>query len=290
MKCEICSDEKASIAKLSKHIRDAHPGVAVRAYYDTYLKREHEGTCTGCSKPTRYIGLGKGYKPACSKSCGVKRYREKQRNDPDRHAKFVAKVKTNQARIWADRNGADEGRRIREQIGSTISVACAAMTPEERSATYGWLNKLSPEDKAVAIEQILDKSLRKFYSEASSAVLEEIYRRRMLTKHERGIIQLNKDPEQWSEYCMLVWSQTEKNYRRHRRLINPLGHRRGHRCFHLDHKYSLFEGFKNGVAPEIIASVGNLEMLSSEDNLRKHSKCSITLEELLELWHGTLHQ
>lgn len=51
--------------------------------------------------------------------------------------------------------------------------------------------------------------------------------------------------------------------------------------FHLDHKYSIREGFENNVSVEIISHWKNLEILSKFENISKHKKCSITLEQLL---------
>jgi hypothetical protein len=52
--------------------------------------------------------------------------------------------------------------------------------------------------------------------------------------------------------------------------------------FHLDHKYSKLEGFKNTISPEVIGHICNLEMIPYQENTSKSSKCSITLETLLE--------
>lgn len=52
-------------------------------------------------------------------------------------------------------------------------------------------------------------------------------------------------------------------------------------CYHLDHKYSILEGFKNGIEPEIIGNFYNLEFIPWEDNIRKNFNCSITIEELI---------
>jgi len=54
--------------------------------------------------------------------------------------------------------------------------------------------------------------------------------------------------------------------------------------YHLDHKYSISEGFKNRVPPSIIGSIYNLEFLLSLDNAKKGTKCSITLGKLYELF------
>jgi transposase len=50
--------------------------------------------------------------------------------------------------------------------------------------------------------------------------------------------------------------------------------------YHLDHKYSIVEGFKNGIEPHIIGSIKNLEFIPWQENIKKRTKCSITLEEL----------
>jgi len=52
----------------------------------------------------------------------------------------------------------------------------------------------------------------------------------------------------------------------------------------LDHRFSKFEGFKQNVPPEIIGSKWNLEPLVKSKNSSKGVKCSITLEELLQLF------
>ena len=52
-------------------------------------------------------------------------------------------------------------------------------------------------------------------------------------------------------------------------------------AYHLDHKYSILEGFKNNIKPEIIASLKNLVFISWRDNVVKRTKCSITKEELI---------
>jgi transposase-like protein len=51
-------------------------------------------------------------------------------------------------------------------------------------------------------------------------------------------------------------------------------------AYHLDHRFSIFEGFKQSIEPEIIGNISNLEFIPWEDNLSKGSNCSITLEEL----------
>lgn len=53
-------------------------------------------------------------------------------------------------------------------------------------------------------------------------------------------------------------------------------------AYHLDHKFSIKEGFEEKIPPEIIGSLKNLEMIPGKQNCSKRSKCSITKEELLD--------
>jgi hypothetical protein len=52
-------------------------------------------------------------------------------------------------------------------------------------------------------------------------------------------------------------------------------------AYHLDHKYSIIEGFKNNIPPYLIGSINNLEMITWEENCSKKQNCSIELEELV---------
>jgi len=80
-------------------------------------------------------------------------------------------------------------------------------------------------------------------------------------------------------YKFLVWKHTEKSYKNNIHIINPLGLKRIE--FNIDHRFSIAQGFKLGILPNIIGSVINLEMLHHKINLSKGTKCSITLEYLL---------
>jgi len=52
--------------------------------------------------------------------------------------------------------------------------------------------------------------------------------------------------------------------------------------YHLDHKYSIYQGFIDNIPAKIIGSICNLEMLLSGKNLSKNKKCSISKDSLIE--------
>lgn len=58
--------------------------------------------------------------------------------------------------------------------------------------------------------------------------------------------------------------------------------KRGPMSYHIDHKYSVFQGFREGISHEIIGHICNLEMLTYDQNTSKGSNCSTTIEKLIE--------
>ena len=82
----------------------------------------------------------------------------------------------------------------------------------------------------------------------------------------------------YMKYNFDVRSLTEKTYEEHKNIIDPNNLRSIDYC--LDHKYSIYQGFKDCIPVNIMSSVNNLEMLSRLENSRKNYNCSITKEDL----------
>jgi hypothetical protein len=53
---------------------------------------------------------------------------------------------------------------------------------------------------------------------------------------------------------------------------------------HIDHIYSVSDGFKNNIPAEIIGNIVNLRMIHHRDNVIKNGKSDISLEELMKLF------
>lgn len=89
--------------------------------------------------------------------------------------------------------------------------------------------------------------------------------------------------ENKEDYFIFVRALTEINYQMFKSQINPKNLKRGfRRNNHLDHIFSLSEGFKQKINPFWIAHPANLQMLKVRDNKKKNSRCDHTIEELLE--------
>lgn len=85
--------------------------------------------------------------------------------------------------------------------------------------------------------------------------------------------------EEYSFYKLLVSRVSEINlklYGKDLHLIESRG-----KQMHLDHMYSVYQGFIEKVSPYVIGFIGNLEFLSAKENCSKQLKCSQSLEQLL---------
>lgn len=74
-------------------------------------------------------------------------------------------------------------------------------------------------------------------------------------------------------------------YERYKHILDPNGLRG--KQYHVDHIYSVTDGFLNDVPINIISDISNLRMLSDKDNYKKHQSSHKTLEELYEDYNKT---
>ena len=96
-----------------------------------------------------------------------------------------------------------------------------------------------------------------------------------------GLTLSDEELLRYENYKKQVRALTSKTYKLHKDFINPNNFVNSKDGYHIDHKYSIVEGFKNNISVYIISSKENLQMLKSIDNLKKQTRCSISLEELL---------
>jgi hypothetical protein len=65
-------------------------------------------------------------------------------------------------------------------------------------------------------------------------------------------------------------------------------HNKTNNSYHIDHKFSISEGFHNSIPPFIIGSIYNLQVIPWRDNISKSNKCSIDLEILINTFYSEI--
>lgn len=90
-------------------------------------------------------------------------------------------------------------------------------------------------------------------------------------RHEEAL----KHMEGFQRYTKLVRVLTEQTYRDHHETINPDNHSRkrsGQDGYHLDHIYSIYRCYHDGVPEDVCAHPDNLQMLEWKVNAMKYNK------------------
>lgn len=101
------------------------------------------------------------------------------------------------------------------------------------------------------------------------------------TMERKGIWVPVDDLSDYEQYRRQVWQYTNQNDL----SVLPNFEKRAlagtENGYHLDHKYSISQGYINQVTPELIGSIKNLEFIPWQENVKKQGKCTITEEELV---------
>jgi hypothetical protein len=82
----------------------------------------------------------------------------------------------------------------------------------------------------------------------------------------------------WRKYRNLVWKITEKQ--NIKKLDNY--QLRAFKGYHLDHKVSIWYGYKNKLDPKLIGDIENLEFIPYRENMRKGTKSNFKNAKCLQ--------
>lgn len=102
---------------------------------------------------------------------------------------------------------------------------------------------------------------------------------RTLRKITKGLSKITLNNTEFEQY--------KKTVRRLTTVVKNLFNVTINKGEHVDHKMSVYDGFKQNVSPYLIASMENLEIITAISNLKKGSSSSITKDELYRL-HGII--
>ncbi|HET8688648.1 MAG TPA: hypothetical protein VFM18_18695 [Methanosarcina sp.] len=89
------------------------------------------------------------------------------------------------------------------------------------------------------------------------------------------------DIPEYEKYRKEVWKWSNRTYKKNQ---TQLGER--DLSNHLDHIYSIVDGWNNKVPAEVMGSIHNLRILNGISNRKKSNKSDILLEELYNAYYG----
>lgn len=104
------------------------------------------------------------------------------------------------------------------------------------------------------------------------------------TNESNGIWQTQEEMGLYRVYQREVWKITNKQELSKLNHYDKRKHSKHLDSFSLDHKFSIKEGFSQNIPPYIIGSIINLEFIPSKLNSSKREKCSISKDNLFDLF------
>jgi len=186
----------------------------------------------------------------------------------------------------------------KEEAVIKVSEYQSKMSP--RTTIY-WVNKGFTKEEAVDKvseyqDNMSDNSLLKrgFTYQDIEDYRKEIKEKAFSTRLEKEGITIEEflsyknDKQKYYDLVRYYTTRTINKY--HITNIEKRGDTSKEDSYHLDHNYSVSEGFNNSILPELIGSVYNLRMIPWRENILKNSKCGITIEQLLENQEKDIHE
>jgi len=248
--------------------------------------------CKECGEPAKFDSLKNGYRDFCGVKCS-NIYKGRDVSIKSKISKGVSNFnKTADQDFWDSRTAnflktlGSESRDVKNMKKLNKSNAMKKMhserTIEDRQIINNKISKAVTESKKARTQRI----------ERSKMGAKALNDYRKTLKHEE-LKEFNKrcgstdliggNRELFNQYYKLVWYYTNRNLP----LVENI-HKRSIE-WHLDHKYSIRQGFLDNISPVIIGSAHNLEIVHNSVNLSKGTKCSIRKEDLLSPFQDSLN-
>lgn len=226
--------------------------------YNVANNLTHRSKCNICGCPTKFLG-GHAYSKWCTEKCKNEFFKIKNTKiNPE------TGISINQQR---GRTSASKRNKINPITGLTFYKESGKRGSIKRK-------KINPLTGLSNYEEVFSKSASKI--------------RNSKEKSGRWIpLDKKSDYELYKRSVRMVmskmpWQNLPNAHLQGRADKNNLN------AHHLDHKFSMKEGFIRNIPPFIIGHISNLRFIPWKENVKKCFKCSITEQELFDNFHFSI--
>lgn len=180
---------------------------------------------------------------------------------------------------------------FKRKYGKTCSSSCQAKYAARKNIEY--IMQYSDEDRKVYYniqQEHRVKTLKEKYNVENPMQIQEVKEKNHIKMIKTNIesgrwLNYNKIKNDYKHYCKKVQYITgRQDLKSLENFDKRWSFWKVEDAYHLDHKFSKRHGFINNIPPYIIGSIHNLEMLTHRENCKKVDKCSISKEELFNLF------
>lgn len=185
--CKICNVICKNGFSFGKHLKYTH-SINIEKYYYQYVGEPP--ICEICKlNKTKFQSFDTGYSKTCCRKCMGILNRKNLKMDKSKFDAFVDKVKINVTKEWALNDQTFRVSRMKKTLNDTISK----MTKEEKIAKYGWMNKISQEEKDHYIRDVgIHKAMLLWWINSTEERKQECYSLQRLNRDKFYVNQPNQ--------------------------------------------------------------------------------------------------
>ncbi len=295
IECKVCNNKIETIGEqsfLRLHISKFH-NITTKEYYDLYFKKENEGICSNCGKPTRFIAFSQGYSTNCGYICGSNNIKTKNKTKETIINKYGVdsifkseEFKINSKKTIMCNYGVEnvsQNNEIKKKKVKTNLQNCGA-------ENYTTTDEFKERVKKTCLEKYnVDNPSKceKFKEKRSQTIFNRYGVYHYSTSREYRLLKekLNEwipsdQKTEFELYSREVWNETKKHKKKLFSTWNG-------KCYYteieldknqnynnetyptIDHKICVFYGFNNNINPKEIGNISNLSVCSRWANRAK---------------------
>jgi hypothetical protein len=233
-----------------------------RKIYHYIFNMQEIPVCKNCKDSVKYSRLKDGYRKYCSDKC--------VKNSPEYYEKWLDSFSKT---IKSGNHIKKRKESCESKYGKDFYKIIQESREKNNLKKYGYQNVFQLKE----IKEIRKNRLKEKYGD-------DTYNNPDKTRNTRikNGTQINEDMiDDFIKYKKLVINRTITVYRNNQNMINPNNLKRSKKSYHIDHLFSIKQGYINNLPIEILSHPCNLHMIYYKENLIKQDNCWITLEELL---------
>lgn len=243
--------------------------------------------CLCCGKPTKFLYIYKGYRKYCSRECAAKFTmniekckQTKLEKYNDEYYNNFNKAKQTKLERYNDEYFTNPDK-IKNTWNSKTNIQKGEIVEKRKNTN---LEKFGV-DHPCKIEEIKQKIRNTFFTKYGyywNFSIPEIIEQKKIKQYNTNVKNKRwfniEEHKLFKLYFKRVWSITKKEAKH---IVNI---KKRSVDYHLDHIFSIKEGFVNNIPPYIIGSRYNLRIIPAAQNCKKNSKSDISKEQLFNIY------
>jgi len=320
--CEMCKTQTdLKIDSFSRYHLKKYHDIGMKEYYDMFIRKENEGICPECGKKTKFESYYKGYRQFCSAKCAKSSNLTREKISKSFENRDVKKEADKRSKTLKDTYGVSHISKldsIKKQKKNTclesFGVESNLLTKECHRKRWDSLNKnkelINEKRREWWTQDNIDNvnntrlktCLQKYGVENVGQI--ELVKEKIRKRNEESGRWLTED--EYSEFTKYSYKVRNISRRKYEKLYETWN---GHDYYTneklilndeylkdnpnnnvscnlyqptVDHKISIYYGFKNDISPEDISNINNLCICGRLINIYKNFKCEDEFKELLK--------